>query len=144
MKKKILPHIAAIIAVSVMLILGISSIASVPIALEETETSKEIFDAISSSIPSNMLTSTPANPRITPTSRLVLEQKTTIGEIISLLINKFPGMTEGSISAGGFNVNYQGKTYLVSCEIETTGAISMAGKNSVVLSIFSVKERMEL
>ena len=138
-KKKIFSGMAVLLLLFVFLLAGCITIT--PIALEETEISKEIFNSISSSIPSNIVTSNPANPKIAPTSRLVLEQKTTIGEIILLLINKFPGMTEGSISGAGFNVTYQGKTYQVNCELEATGLVSAAGKSSIVLSVFSVKER---
>jgi len=114
-----------------------------PIVFEETESSKEIFNAISELIPSNIVTSTPANPRLAPSSRLVLDRRTTAGEIASLLIDKFPGLTVVEISGGGIRVSYQGKEHFISCEFETTGVVSVVGRNTVVLSIFSVRERME-
>ena len=114
-----------------------------PIAFEETETSKEMFKAISDSFPSRIETSTPANPKIEPISSLVFEQKVTAGEILSVLINKYPGLTEDNISGGGINCTYQGKKYYINCDIESTGLVTVVGKQSTVNSIFYVKERME-
>ncbi|MCL2805146.1 MAG: hypothetical protein FWD26_04330 [Treponema sp.] len=114
-----------------------------PVAFEESEISREIFNVISQSIPSSIETTTPANPRIEPITRLVLDQRITAGEIIALLINRFPGMTELNISGGGINVSYQGKSYYISCDMESTGLVTTVGRNSIVLSIFSVKERKD-
>jgi len=131
------------IAVFLFGILLTGCISFTPITFEETEISKQMFNSISESIPSKIETSTPANPRIEPTSSLVLDQKITAGEIISLLIGKFPGLTEENISGGGINIRYQGKAYYISCDFETTGLVTAVGRSSIVLSIFSIKERME-
>jgi hypothetical protein len=141
--KKNVVGIAVLLVLFGFLLAGCISFGT-PITFEETETSKEIFNAISESIPSNIVTSNPANPRVAPSSRLVLDQRTTAGEIVSLLINKFPGLTELFISPGGIRVSYQGKEYNISCEFESTGGvISVVGRNSIVLSISSVRERIE-
>jgi hypothetical protein len=111
---------------------GCITISGTQITYEETETSQEIFKAISESIPSKTET-------YGANSKLVLEQRITAGELISLVSNKFPGLTEKGISGGGISCVYQGVEYRISCEFETSGTVSVVGRNTIVLGVFSVK-----
>ena len=68
----------------------------------------------------------------------------TVGELVSGLKDRFPGLSLGQIHGGGISISYQGRDFSIRCEFDRGGAtIYTVRASSIVTSISSVGERIE-